>query len=309
MTATSEQPATAERQAPAIDARSVVALVLTLLLWGSAVVGIRLLVHNRYFSPMHVAVARFSLAAAALGVYGAVVRVRLPAARDLPGILLVTLAGVFLYHWAFNHGLQTVNAGTGSLIINTAPVFTALLAALFLDEHLRAEAMLGMLVSFLGIVLIGHGEGHGWTFAPGVWFMLVGAVAWSLNIIFQKPLLRRYSALEITSYSIWIGAVLFLFWAPGLMAEVKAAPPAAVWGLVYLGVVPVAVGYVLWAYVLARMTASRAASFLYLIPVIATVTGWLALGEVPTPVAFLGGALVLGGLVIVNRGRPGTRAE
>jgi drug/metabolite transporter (DMT)-like permease len=299
----SEPPATIPLEAatPATDPRATVALVLTLLLWGSAVVGIRLIVHNGYFTPMHVAVARFGLAAVALAVYGAIVRIRLPAVRDFPGILLVTLTGVFLYHWAFNHGLLTVSAGTGSMIINTAPVFTALLAGLFLGERLRPEAWVGMLVSFAGIVLIGIGEGHGWKFAPGVWFMLVGAIAWSLNIVFQKPLLSRYSALEITTYSICLGALLFLLWAPGLPAQVKAAPPAAVWGLVYLGVVPIGVVYVLWAYVLAAMTASRAASFLYLIPVIATVVGWLVLGEVPAPLSFAGGALVLTGLVVVNR--------
>jgi drug/metabolite transporter (DMT)-like permease len=299
----SEQRAvsTVEAATPATDSRATLALVLTLLLWGSAVVGIRLLLRNGYFTPMHVAAARFGLAAVALVIYGAIVRIRLPAVRDLPGILLVTLTGVFLYHWAFNHGLVTVSAGTGSMIINTAPVFTALLAGLFLGERLRTEAWAGMLVSFAGIVLIGVGEGGGWKFAPGVWFMLIGAVAWSLNIVFQKPLLGRYSALEITTYSICLGALLFLFWAPGLPEQLRAAPSAAVWGLVYLGIVPIGLVYVLWAYVLAAMTASRAASFLYLIPVIATVVGWLVLGEVPAPLSFVGGALVLTGLVIVNR--------
>jgi drug/metabolite transporter (DMT)-like permease len=57
---------------------------------------------------------------------------------------------------------------------------------------------------------------------------------------------------------------------------------------------------VAWTYVLSRHPASIAASFLYLSPALATSIGWLWLGEIPTPLSFLGGILAVSGVLIVN---------
>lgn len=71
--------------------------------------------------------------------------------------------------------------------------------------------------------------------------------------------------------------------------------------MVYLGVFPTAVGYVTYAYAFSRMNASVAASFLYLVPVLAYLIAWVWLGEVPTVLSVVGGAVVLAGVFVVNR--------
>jgi drug/metabolite transporter (DMT)-like permease len=70
--------------------------------------------------------------------------------------------------------------------------------------------------------------------------------------------------------------------------------------VLYLGVFPGAIGYVTWAYALAHLSASRAASFLYLQPLLALGIAWVWLGELPAVTALLGGVLVLAGVMVVN---------
>lgn len=67
-----------------------------------------------------------------------------------------------------------------------------------------------------------------------------------------------------------------------------------------LGIFPAALGYASWAYTLARIPAARAASFLYLVPAVTLGIAWTWLGEWPSWLALLGGAIAISGVVIVN---------
>jgi drug/metabolite transporter (DMT)-like permease len=73
-----------------------------------------------------------------------------------------------------------------------------------------------------------------------------------------------------------------------------------VFALVYLSVFASAVGYIMWAYVLSYYPASKTASFLYVIPVSATVIAWIWIGQEPSAITLVGGAITLLGVAIVN---------
>ena len=74
--------------------------------------------------------------------------------------------------------------------------------------------------------------------------------------------------------------------------------------MVYLGLAPTALGFATWAYALRRMSAGRLASLAYLIPVVAILLGWALLGETPTRLAAVGGALCLTGVYLARRRSP-----
>ena len=87
-----------------------------------------------------------------------------------------------------------------------------------------------------------------------------------------------------------------------------AAPPpadAAAW-VGFLGIFPTAIAFTTWSFALSRTAAGRLGSTTYLVPVVAIALGWLVLREVPAPLAVLGGALCIGG-VIVARSRGAIR--
>ncbi len=133
--------------------------------------------------------------------------------------------------------------------------------------------------------------------------VLAAAVASALYSLGQKPYLSRYSALQAAAYIVWTGTLFLFPLGKGLAAEISRAPFAATAACVYMGVVPGALGYVTWSYVLSKTPASRAGSYLYVIPVLALLIAWLWLGEVPAPISVLGGLLVLAGVIMVNARR------
>jgi drug/metabolite transporter (DMT)-like permease len=86
-----------------------------------------------------------------------------------------------------------------------------------------------------------------------------------------------------------------------LPGQVAAAPPQATLAVAYIGVLPGAVGYVTYAYVLSELSVAKGTSLLYLVPLAALPIAWGWHGEVPTLMALVGGLLVLAGVALVQR--------
>jgi drug/metabolite transporter (DMT)-like permease len=114
---------------------TLLALACTIVLWAAAFVGIR--AGLAAYSPEHLALLRFLVASLALGCYAAATRRRLPRPRDIPGVALTGAIGITLCKLALNAGERSVTAV--SLLVNTAPIWTALLAAALLGERLRGR--------------------------------------------------------------------------------------------------------------------------------------------------------------------------
>ena len=158
------------------------------------------------------------------------------------------------------------------------------------------------MVAFSGTVLIGlatssRGIGASW----GVVLCLVAALAYSAAVIAQKPVLARVSGLQVTWLACTVGALMCLPFAPTLAHEGAHASASAIGWTIYLGAAPTAIGFVAWAYALARTSAGRLGSTTYLASPIAILLGWALLGETPPWLAILGGTLCLGGVVIARR--------
>lgn len=280
------------------DPRVWTAIVVALLLWASAFAGIR--AGLRDYGPGQVALLRFGTASLVLALYAAATRMRLPDRRELPVIALAGLLGITIYHVTLNYGEITVTAGAAALLISTSPIFTAIFSATFLKEHITGWGWTGIVVSFAGVALITLGEGEGMKLEFGAIIILVAALAASAYMIVGKRPLKRYTALEFTTYMIWAGTLPMLVFAPGLVEQFGHADPSSTWAVVFLGVFPGAVSYVMWSYALSRMPASVLATFLYAQPVNATLIAWLWLNELPSTLAIIGGVISLAGVVVVN---------
>jgi drug/metabolite transporter (DMT)-like permease len=139
------------------SSRVIVALSIALVLWASAFAAIR--VGLRGFGPGQLALLRFLIASVALLVYSLITRQPLPRIRDLPMMLLLGFLGFFVYHVGLNAGEVVVPAGPASFIIASVPVFSTLLAVIFLRERLTLPGWVGVVISFCGVALISLGTG------------------------------------------------------------------------------------------------------------------------------------------------------
>lgn len=276
------------------------AALVTVVLWASAFIGIR--GAGPHFDPGALALLRMAVGTVALGAIALRRGIRLPARQHW---LLVAVwgAGWFcVYNLALNAAERTLDAGTAAMVVNLAPLMVVVFSGLFLREGFPRPLLIGAPIAFLGVVLIGMNSGKGAGFdIVGLLLALLAAVMYAGSTLLQKRLLSAGTdATTLTWLGAAVGTVALLPWTGSLIGALQTAPLDATLWVVYLGIFPTAIAFTTWAYVLQRSTAGQTSATTYVVPAIAILLSWLILGEVPTPLMLLGGALCLLGVLVTR---------
>jgi drug/metabolite transporter (DMT)-like permease len=254
-----------------------------------------------HLPPAFLALGRLAIAAAVLWP---IVRT-LDASATAPGRgdawRIVAMGAVgFAGAYACSHwGLARSTATNAALLIVVEPVSIMLLSPPLLGERLRRREAVGATVALLGVVIVVLDGVPGLTraLAPhwrGDLLLVAAGVAYGAYTLIGRDVLARHRPLVVTARSIAWGAVVMVplaavEWLGGVRPEPSLA---AVGGLIYLAVVITALGYLVWNWALARVSAPRASIFLTVQPIGGAVFAVVLLGE-PLTMSTVAGAVLL----------------
>ena len=279
-----------------------VLVATTVVLWATAFPAIRVALEST--SPLALSFCRLFIAAIVLLAAGVVTKARVPARSDLPQIALCGATGMAAYQLLLNVGERTVPAGTASVIVATAPVYSLIVASRLLGERIPNRRWVGLSVAVLGSAAVALTAGGAFSMHGAAIAVVAAAIVQGLYHAAQRPLLSRYTALEVATYAMTAGAMMLvptLPWVLGSAREISARSWMAI-GFLALG--PSALGFVTWAGAVGRLQVSRPAIALYAVPVVAVVVAWAWIGERPKLPTLLAGGVALIGVAIGTLARP-----
>jgi len=283
---------------PGSPVKIILAMAFVVGCWGYSPTGIH--IGLQAYEPGHLALLRFLLASAFMAVVAVLRGISLPNRRDLPLLLALGFFAVSLHHVALNFGQQSVSAGASSVLAQSTPLFSTLLARFVFKDRVSAWRWGCVFLGLIGVVIVVAGDhGLGSIDAHGL-LIVLAAVSWSFYFALQKHHSRRYDGLTLVCYTVWFGTLLLLVYLPGLVNQVITAPVEVQLAVIGLGIFPSALAYLAWAYVLTHVDLSRATMTLYLIPPTAMAIASFALGERPTLMIVAGALVVLVSVLALN---------
>ena len=292
----------AARSAPPRARGSLVLLaaLVTVVLWASAFIGIR--GAGPHYDPGALALLRMAVGTVALTLIALRHGIRMPERKRWWLVAVWGVGWFCIYNLALNAAERTLDAGTAAMVVNLAPLMVVVFSGIFLREGFPRPLLIGAPIAFSGVVLIGmNSKTDAGPDVTGLLLALLAAVMYAGCTLLQKHLLT--TGVDSTTLT-WLGAaagtVALLPWTGSLVGALQTAPVDATLWVVYLGIFPTAIAFTTWAYVLQRSTAGQTSATTYVVPAIAILLSWAILGEVPTPLMLLGGALCLLGVLVTR---------
>jgi drug/metabolite transporter (DMT)-like permease len=273
--------------------------LIVVLLWASAFPAIQ--VASPQLGVIGLSFVRLTIAMTTLVLFALVRRIRIPRARDLGWIVAAGFFGMTAYQLLLNASELAVPAGTASIIVAAAPLVSVLVARLLFQERIAPRTVVGSAIAMGGVLAVCLARA-GLSLPATVMIAVAAMAVQGIYHPLQRPLLRRYSGFEVATYAMIAGTVMTVPFVPFGWNNLSGASLGGWVAAVYLGLLPSAVGFVLWGSAVAKLPVAVSTSLLYLVPPVAVLIAWLWLGDLPLPIELLGGVVVITGVVVISQG-------
>ncbi len=274
--------------------------------WGTSFLFIKVIVEET--SALEVAEGRMFFGALAVGAVMAIKRTRLRWPYSLWFRVAVwALVGIVvpftLIAWAEEH----IASGTASVLNSTMPLCTTLFAAIFLmEEQLTPVRGAGLVVGFLGVVVLTGGEIYDLSDSSVIGQLaVVGAAAcYGAGAVYARNLLKQAEPLGLSGGQLMLGTVLALPIMLGVRGTPDYSLSAEAWlSLLALGVLGTGIAIVAYLWLVDNVGSVRSSLVTYIIPIVGLSLGWAVLGESIGVNTVLGCALIIAGVAAVMRGQ------
>lgn len=282
-------------------ARVYISVIGAMSMWSMTFVWFKIV--NEVYSPFTIVFLRLLISTLImLGIAGFTSVLQKLQRRDVPVYLLLSLIYPTIYFIAESIGLTKISASLAAVIISLIPLFVPIGAYLLLNERVTVFNIVGILISFLGVLIVILKRDLSLSANPvGIYLMLLAVICAVGYTLMVKKLSERYNAYSITTYQNIFGTLMFLplFLVFDLRDFAAAGHTMkAILNLGYLAIFGSSIAFILFNYSIKTIGATRTETFSNLIPVLTAIFAYFMLGEELGMKKIIGIAVVLAGLFI-----------
>jgi drug/metabolite transporter (DMT)-like permease len=284
----------------------VLAFLSIYLIWGSTYLAIRYAVET--IPPLYTAGLRHLFAGSILLIWCLAKRLR-PTSQQIRASIIIGTFFFLIGHGSLHWAEQRVPSGLASLIIAIEPIIVFLLSAAAAKRwRMNTPLLFGVLLGIAGVaVLMGRSALNS---APGVFVgslaILIGAISWSVGIIYSRRSHLSGSPLLLSALSLLAGAAQLLI-VGTITGEYRGFHLANVttrsWlSLAYLILFGSVIAFTAYNWLLEHYSPTLVATHTYINPIVAVLLGWLFASEAVTPSVLLSATMVIVAVMFVDRG-------
>jgi drug/metabolite transporter (DMT)-like permease len=279
-------------------------IILAVIFWGSSFIATK--VALKELSPETIISLRLIIASVFLFISALLLKKDFSINLKSQGFIFI-LALIAVFHLMIQvTGLKFTTASNTGWIIGTAPVFMAILAAIFFREKIGLLKIGGIIIAMFGLLLlIGNGNITNVDLIKnkGDLLVLTSAFTWGVYSLVNKKISLSYSPLMTILYLFLMMAVIIIPFNLNA-ASVNSVVHLSLIGwisILFLGLFCSGIAYVIWAYSLRDLESAKVGAFLYFEPLVTVLAAWVLLSESITLLMILSGAIITLGVVLVNK--------
>ncbi len=257
--------------------------------------------------PLEVVAGRTFFGALAVGAYVLFTRHRVTVTPVLVArVTVLAMLANILPFTLISWGEQHIESGTASVLNAMVPIFTAVVAAIALDEeHFTPARLGGLLLGFVGVAVLTGTESLDVTDSnvAGQLAVVGAALFYGASAVYMRRLLREEDALSLTTIQLVVAVIISAIALVAVSGKPNYSLSLEAWGsLLALGALGTGLGYIAFVWLIENIGSVRASLVTYIVPVLALFLGWLVLDEGVGVNTIAGFLLIIAGVTTVMRG-------
>ena len=262
-------------------------------------------------SPLQIVLIRIIFGFVPIAIYAAFCKtLSLSHLRHIGHLFVLSLIGTIAYYYGFVKGASILYSGVVGALSGLTPIFSYFLALILIaEEKASLQKISGITLGFLGVLLIARpfGADSSDVNLEGVLYTLVGSLSIGASFVYVKKyvLPLNIPASALITYQLGIG-IIILLWVTDLqgIANIWNDAYVAAALIIGLGIFGTGIAYIIYYYIIEKLGAVAASSVAYVPPIVALIIGVLIVNEDILIWDYIGAALILMGVVLINRIKP-----